>query len=54
MRKFGEGLTSKQIALARAIEKAHIATYSQAIKNLQRKDPIIEEWIKELNKKDDK
>ena len=47
--RFGEGLTDKQIKLARSIERAGITTYSQAIKALQRKETArVNAWIEQL------
>jgi len=45
-------LTDKQIALARAIERAGITTYSQAIKAFERRENAkIEEWKRLLNER---
>ena len=49
--KFGEGLTSAQIKLAREFERANVCSYSQAIKAFQRREnEKITAWKKELEK----
>jgi len=54
MAKFGEGLSSKQIALCRAIEREGIASYSKAVKELQRKlqgrESQFDDFVKQLRK----
>ena len=52
MKKFGEGVSSQQIALARRFEAAGLTSYSQAIKAFTKRDDTkIEEWKKELREK---
>jgi hypothetical protein len=45
MRKFGAGLTDKQIALARRIAAQGLASYSQAVKALQSRAPDDQERL---------
>lgn len=48
--KFGEGVSSAQIKLARRFEEAGLTSYSQAIKAFQRRDnERIEKWKAQLN-----
>jgi hypothetical protein len=48
-KKFGEGVSNAQIALARQFEKAGLTSYSQAVKAFQRGDSErIEAWKKQL------
>jgi ABC-type Fe3+ transport system substrate-binding protein len=52
MPKFGQGVTDKQLALARQFERAGLTSYSQAVKAFQRQDnQQIEEWKKQLAEK---
>lgn len=49
MSKFAKGLTGGQMALARKVEAAGLATFSQAVKAFERKENSrIEAWQKEL------
>ncbi len=55
MAKFGEGVSTRQLELARQFERASITTYSQAVKAFQRRDEQqIEEWKKQLQQKEGK
>lgn len=52
MKKFAASLTDRQIALARSIERAGLASYSQAIKAFERgEDERIAAWKAELAKR---
>lgn len=50
-KKFGEGVSNAQIALARQFERAGLTSYSQAVKAFQRKeDAQIATWKQQLQK----
>lgn len=49
--KFGQGVTDRQMKLARAFERAGLTSFSQAVKAFQRRnEKQIAEWKAELAK----
>ena len=49
---FAKGLTERQVALARAFERAGLCSISQAVKAFQRgENECIEAWKKQLAEK---
>jgi len=52
MKKFAASLTSSELQLARKIEAAGLATFSQAVKAIERDEQErIEEWKRQLESK---
>lgn len=50
-KKFGEGVSNAQIALARQFERAGLTSYSQAVKAFQNGDEAkIAAWKQQLQK----
>ncbi len=49
-KKIINSLSYKQIRLARAVEKAGLASYSKACKAIFENDPIVNFWIEQLKK----
>lgn len=48
-KRFGEGLTDKQMKLARIFEEYGLCSISQAVKAFQRRDNVqIETWKRQL------
>ena len=51
MKPFAATLTNSQIRFARAVEAAGLASYSQAVKAIERQDDEkIEAWREDLNR----
>ncbi len=51
-KKFGVGVSDRQLALARKFEQAGLTSYSQAVKAFQRGDnQQIEAWKKQLQER---
>lgn len=53
MKKFGGSLSSSDFRFARAVEAAGLATISQAVKALERNEPIVKVWEQKLYGSDD-
>ena len=51
MGRFAASLTDTQIKLARAIERAGLATFSQAVKAAERQDPRWNAWVAEIRRR---